>query len=177
VPETTLATYTRASNAWIQIPVSDLLAGYASDADGDPLTLLTVGAGTNGATVIMSGDLIYYLPSNTHSLCNTTDHLPYVITDGYPGGTATNQIRIKLEAPSTANPAIIGEIKMGMNGAELIFTGSPNVAYQIERTTALDPGNTIWLSVGSTTTDGEGRGGFLDANPPAGQGFYRVVWQ
>jgi len=176
-PTLAMASYTRASNAWIQIPIIELMTGYPNDVDGDVLTLASVGSGTNGATVLFVGESIYYLPSTSHPFRNSTDHLTYAVTDGYPGGSATNVIRIQMEAPLTVNPAVITGISMGTNGAEIVFAGSAGVTYHLERTTALGSISTIWEAVGSTTTDGNGHGGFTDSNPPAGQGFYRVVRQ
>jgi hypothetical protein len=174
LPSVTLASYTRAKNAWIQISIPDLMTNHTSDADGDPLTLVSVGSGTNDATILIFGDSIYYLPSDSHPNRNTTDHVDFAVTDGFPGGTVTNHIRVALEM-SSASPATITGITIGLSGVRLTFTGSPNYSYRVERTAAFEAANTVWQEAGSATTDGSGRGEFTDINPPAARGFYRVT--
>jgi hypothetical protein len=174
LPSVTLASYTRANNAWIQISIADLMASQTGDADGDALTLVSVGFGTNGATVLIFGDSIYYLPSNSHPNRNTTDHLEFAVTDGFPGGTVTNHIRVALEI-SSGSPATISGITVGVSGVRLTFTGSPNYSYRVQRTAAFEAGNTVWQEAGSATTDGSGRGEFTDINPPGAIGFYRLT--
>ena len=114
------------------------------------------------------------MPSNTNPNRNTTDHLDYAVTDGFPGGTVTNQIQILLDAPAPT-PATLTGIRVGAGSVILTFTGSPNSTYQVQRTTALEAGSIVWQGIGSATTDGTGRGQFTDTNPPLGRGFYRAV--
>jgi hypothetical protein len=190
LPLTGLATYTRASNDWLQISVPELLASYTSDPDGDVLALVSVGSGTNGATVLLYGSSIYYLPSNTDPDRNTTDYLDYAVTDGFPGGTVTNKIRIQVNTP-VPTAATLTQITLSAGTVTLTLTGSPNSTYQIQRTAGLDagslnpiqrtaalePGSLSWQQVGTTTTDGTGVGRFTDTNPPPVQGYYRAVSQ
>jgi len=171
-PVATLATYTRPNNSWLQISIPQLLAGYTSDPDGDALTLVSVGSGTNGATILLYGNSIYYLPASPDR--NTTDSLDYAVTDGFPGGTVTNEIRIQVNVP-VLTPATFTQITPGAGTVTLTLTGSPNSTYRIQRTAALEPGSLTWQQVGSTTTDGTGVGRFTDTSPPAGRGFYRAV--
>jgi hypothetical protein len=174
-PVAALATYTRTTNTWLQIPITDLMTNYTSDADGDALTLVSVGAGTNNATVLISGGSIYYLPSDTDPNRNAADQLDYVISDNYAGGTVTNQIRIQTDIAAKAVPAMLTRLSLGTNGVLLTFTGSPTATYQVQRTTNLAAGPSGWLQVGSATTDSNGAAQFTDSNPPAGQGFYRLL--
>jgi hypothetical protein len=176
LPVATLATYTRDSNAWSQIAIPDLMTNHVSDADGDPLALVSVSSGRNGATVLLFGGYIYYLPSNTDPNRNATDSLDYVVSDGFPGGNVTGQIQVKLNAPATAAPAALTRLTAGPAGVALSFTGSPNSTYHLERTSALRPSGTTWTNLGTAATDTAGQGSFTDTNAPAGQGYYRAVW-
>ncbi len=176
VPVATLATYTRASNAWIQIAIPDFLTKHVSDADGDPISLLSVSSGRNGATVLLFGGSIYYLPSNTDPNRNTTDYLDYAVSDDFPGGTVTNQIVIQLEGSAPAAPAMLTGITASQGGVTISFTGSASTAYRIERTAGLEPGAFDWQQVGSVSTDATGRGEFTDVTPPGDRAFYRAVW-
>src|SRR5512138_1850876 len=139
------------------------MTNHASDADGDALTLVSVGSGTNGATVLLFGDSIYYLPSDTDPNRNTTDHLDYAVTDGFPGGTVTNEIQIQLETTVSAAPAVLTAITAGTDGVRLRFTGSPGYAYRVERTASLQGGGTAWTNIGAATTDTAGQGQFTDS--------------
>ena len=153
------------------------MANHASDADGDELTLVSVGSGTNGATVLLFGGSIYYLPSNTDPNRNSVDHLDYAVADGFPGGTVTNQIRIQIQATAPAAPAVFKGITPGAGGVRLTFTGSANYAYRVERAAGLQGGGTLWSNIGAATTDNAGQGEFTDTQPPAGQAYYRAVGQ
>jgi len=176
-PSTTLATYARASGDWLQIGTAELMANHTSDGDGDQLALVSVGSGTNNATVLLFGGWIYYLPSDTDPNTDTTDHLDFVVTDGFLGGTITNQIRIQIEAQTPAAPAVLTGLTAGASGVRLMFNGSAGYTYQIERAAGLQGGGTVWTKIGTATTDQAGQGVFTDNNPPAGQGYYRAVGQ
>src|SRR5262249_24854993 len=146
-----------------------------SDADGDLRTLLSVGSGTNSASISISGNSISYVPSASAPNRNTTDHFSYVVTDGFTGGTATNLIRVNVT--SAGAPANIAAILSVANGWKLCFTGTTLYTYHIERAAGLPGSGVTWVEIGSTTTDNTGAGVFVDTNPPAGQAFYRVVWK
>src|SRR5205823_14565202 len=62
-PVASLATYTRAPDLTLKIAVTNLIANFTSDADGDARTLVSVGLGTNGATIARIGSKIFYTPS------------------------------------------------------------------------------------------------------------------
>lgn len=76
-----------AASSVVTVAVSDLLTNV-TDADGDTLSLVSLGAPTNGGTVVnQSGTLVY---SNA-AIVN--DQFSYTVTDGF-GGTNTAQINI-----------------------------------------------------------------------------------
>jgi hypothetical protein len=172
-----LAIYSRASNEWVEISVPEFMTTHVSDADGDPLDLVSVGSGTNGATVFVFGDSIYYLPSNSNPNRNTTDHLSYVVTDGFLGGTVTNSIHIRLDSMDPGLPAVLTGIVAAGANTYLTFTGSPGYTYWIQRTASLQDAATVWEDLGNATTDGSGGAAYTDSNPLPGNGFYRAVWR
>ena len=88
-PVAHLASYSRSAGASLQIPISNLITNFTSDSDNDVLALVSVGSGTNDATITTNSTFIYYVPSASNAYSNTTDHLDYMVTDGFTGGTAT----------------------------------------------------------------------------------------
>src|SRR6185369_1570674 len=109
-----LATYTRATNFTLKIPVSSLLTN-ASDPDTNTLSLQSVGSGTNNATATVSGGYIFYQPSSTDTNRNSDDHLTYTVSDGR-GGTASAQIWIRVNSTSGSAGANISGLDSLGNG-------------------------------------------------------------
>jgi hypothetical protein len=177
-PLAALATYLRSSNFWVKIPIPDLLTNYTSDADGDARTLVSVGDGTNGATIIVYEDGIYYLPSESDPNRNRPDYFDYVVTDGYAGGQVTNRICVRVNNPNVVAPAAanITRIAAVTDGMNVQFLGEANYTYHVERAELLEGSNTVWVDFDSVTTDIDGFGEVTDANPPLERAFYRVVW-
>ena len=74
-----------------------------TDADGDALTITSVGAATNGTVDIVSGGnaVRYVYNSTVTHLLVTTDSFTYTISDGH-GGTATGTVTVYIDAePNT----------------------------------------------------------------------------
>src|SRR5437867_10261720 len=164
-------------NSSLQISISDLITNFTSDPDGDLRTLVSVGAGTNGAAISVNGDLISYSLSSSNTQAGVTDQVEYVITDGFPNGLVTNQIFITL-TNAISSPANLTGIMVVPAGIKVNFSGVPGYSYHIERTVALAGSNTVWEVVGSAIADNlSGAGDFTDTNaPPAAQAYYRTVW-
>jgi len=154
------------------------LTNYTSDADGDPRALVSVGTSTNGAMVAIVGNWIFYAPSDTDPNRNTPDHFDYTITDGFSGGTVTNQICVSLSGPDPASyPPMISDISFLTSQVLVRFSGIAGYTYHVERAPSLLDGTSGWIDLGSAATDDSGNAEFTDATPPAGQAFYRVVWK
>jgi hypothetical protein len=173
LPQANLASFSRSNETWIRIAISNLLDNFTSDADGDARSLLSVSDGTNGASIIISGGWIYYLPSDVTPNRDTTDHLQYTVTDGFAGGEVSNYIRIEVVDNVSVPCTLTGISRVG-NGVRITFSGKPNTTYQIQRAAALTA-NTGWQNAGSAGSDGSGQGEFIDNNPLPGQGFYRTA--
>jgi hypothetical protein len=167
VPRTTPATYTRASGDWMQIAIPELMAAHASDADGDELTLMSVGSGTNGATVLLFGGYIYYLPSKTDPKRDTTDHLDYAVTDGFPGSTVTNQIQIQVGSLTpAAQPFSPVHRRRGRSQAHVCRDRG---LYLPGRACGRSGSRRGRLDKHRRSHDGQRRPELIDPNPPAGR--------
>jgi len=176
-PTALLASYQRSFGSALQIPIEDLLTNFTIDADGDARTLLWVGAGTNGASISVSGNVISYQPSQTDANRNTTDYFDYSIADGFVGGMATNKIRVSVSGPDPGSqPPMISGISFLTSEVLVRFTAIPGYLYHVERVSSVVDG-AIWIDLGSTATDNAGNAQFTDAAPLIGQAFYRVVWE
>jgi hypothetical protein len=176
-PVANLATYTRSPDLSLKIPITNLMASFTTDADGDARSLTSVGSGTNGATVTVSGGRIYYLPSTTNPYRNTTDHLDYAIADGFLGGTATSKIRITVgDVSGGSQSANLLGLTSGTNGITVTFAGIPTYTYHVQRTTFLNGASTVWVDLGTATVASDGKATFTDTNPPGGQAYYRTAW-
>ena len=124
--------------------------------------------------VAIVGNWIFYAPSDTDPNRNTPDHFDYTITDGFSGGTVTNQICVSLSGPDPASyPPLLEPIVVLADHVMVRFMGVPNCLYHIERQGALSGG---WTDLGQVATDASGTAAFTDDAPLQGQGFYRVVW-
>jgi hypothetical protein len=176
-PVAASATYSRSPNLTLKISILNLITNFTSDADGDSRTLVSVGAGTNGASISISGSRIFYIPSDSNPNANLTDTFEYAVTDGFTGGMVTNRIQVTISYPNgSGQSANMTGITMVTNGVSVSFVGIPGYTYHVERTSAFAGSGTVWQSLGTTTADNVGRGVFTDTNAPAGAACYRTVW-
>jgi fibronectin-binding autotransporter adhesin len=164
-------TYSRyAGVTSLRITVSDLLTNV-TDADGDTITLVSVGSSTNGVTLTLGGGLIGYFNTN-----NVNDQFSYTVTDGY-GGTNTGTVSIAIVGSYSGQ--VTGAINSFTGGtANLTFYGIPTYPYVTERSTNL----TDWVEV---QTNNAGTNGVINSTdafndlggvPPA-SAYYRLRWQ
>ena len=128
-PVASLATYTRNSGSSLKILISDLIANYTSDADGDARALAAVGSSTNSATITTNSTWIFYLPppaSNVNS--NATDYFSYTISDGFAGGTAGGMIRVVVTNPNVGPPSSNMLVATPVGGTiQITFAGIPPI--------------------------------------------------
>jgi hypothetical protein len=137
-----------------------------------------VGTGTNGASISISGDFIWYQPSATDPNRNTADSFDYSITDGFSGVTATNKILVSLTGPDPGSqPPIISQISALAGQIRLSFTGIAGYTYHVERAPSVSSGGSAWIDLGSIATDDAGNAQFMDPSPIPNRAFYRVVWK
>ena len=82
------------------------------------------------------------------------------------------RLRVFYSVASAAEAAVLDKPVFQEDSLSIGFTGSSGVTYRVIRSANVAG---TYESVGTAKTDSTGRGRFLDANPPAGGAFYRVV--
>jgi hypothetical protein len=154
----------------IRINVSSVLAN-ASDADGDPLSLIGVNPDSvAGGAVSLSGSSIDYAPPPRYT---SADAFNYTISDSHCGGTAVGTLLVQVRADS--NPASHAMIVHTGNGSvQVIFDGMPGHTYRVQSTESLTGPN--WQDIATLTADQFGSYVYADqpsTNTPAR--YYRSV--
>jgi hypothetical protein len=127
---------------------SGFILASATDADGDPLSLVNVATNSvAGGAVTWSGPTISYLPPPGFT---NADAFNYTISDGHCEGTAVGTVLVQVRGDT--NPASAVTILQTGNGSvEVLFNGVPNLAYRVQSTTILTPSN--WQTVTNLTAD------------------------
>ncbi len=164
-PVALAATYYRADGFSLKIALTNLLA-YVTDADGDSLTLQSVGTGTNGATILTNGAYIYYL-SAAGAGSNDNDSFTYTVNDGF-GGSATSNVLV--DVYSAVGPS---QMSIPTNGVvNITFFSIPNETFMVQMTTNLSG---PWWAVSTNTIGTNGFWLFTDPNATNPQQFYRLT--
>jgi arylsulfatase A-like enzyme len=112
------ANYLRYGSNSLTIAVSSLLANV-TDADGDNLSLVSVGTSTNGITLANYGSTLFYSNPNP-----VNDQFTYTVSDSY-GGTSTGIVNIT-EKPvfSHHNILLLIADDLGADGLSLFNTNA-----------------------------------------------------
>ena len=154
----------------LQTAVSNLLA-TVSDADGDSITLVSLGNSTNGVTPVIAGNLVQYYNTN-----GVNDQFSFTVTDSFGG---TNTAYISIVVSNSIVGQVTGVFTSFIGGvANLTFLGIPNLSYVAERSTNL----TAWVDVVTNTAATNGVINISDyfydlgGTPPA-SAYYRLKWQ
>ena len=154
----------------LRITISDLLTNV-TDVDGDVITLVSVGASTNGVTVTPAGtSYLYYANTN-----NVNDQFSYTITDGY-GGTNSGLVSI------VVSNAIVGQVSgqfTSFSGgvANLKFHGIPNYQYVTERSTNLTDWTDIHTNAAASNGELDITDDFGDLGGVPASAYYRLKYQ
>ena len=156
--------YTRSAAVnTFKIAITNLIAN-ATDADGDSLTLASVGATTNGATILVSdGYVLYY---NTNAVA---DEFAYAVSDGF-GGTNSATVTILVDATPLFGQSQL--VSAGGGTATLNFAGIPGYSYSLTRSTNLVDWATIW----TTNAPVGGVFEFIDSSAPSPSAYYRLQY-
>jgi hypothetical protein len=156
-PVAQTATWPRPANFALKIRIATLATNW-SDADGDTITLTSVGpASTNGVSMSKDGTYIYYNSTNG----SNPDQFSYVISDGFTttagmvnivvtsipatASTATNQITINGGVP-TLHLA-------GIAGRTYYVQASTNMIDWVAISTNVAGTNGLWNVVDSDATN------------------------
>jgi hypothetical protein len=150
----------RAPNTPLKIPISSL----ASDVNGNPVTLQSVGASTQGATLSFDSTYLYYLPAN-----NDSDTVTYTVSNG--SGTASGSLTIS----TVTDGGTIRPVSVTGGTAVLRCFGIRGISYDIQRTTSLSV-PVSWSTIASALTPGtDGSFTLTDSSAPDGVAYYRLV--
>ena len=155
-----------ASKAAVTTSISvSKLTSRAGSVLGSPVSVASVAATSEqGATVALAGTAVQYTPAEGFS---GVDRFRVTFTSS--AGDLVGWVEMTTAAPShLANPARLTPLSGGRMGIQ--FSGIPGVAYQLERSTDL----TSWTTVATVTAGSRGEIDFIDENPPAPNGFYRL---
>ena len=157
----TNATYARGPGMSLKIRIADI----AWDVNTNPVTVQSLGASEQGATLSFNSTYMFYLPANNHN-----DSFTYTVSNG--SGTATGTITVNV-APVTGQALGITVVdgKPTMN-----FAGVPGYSYDVQR--AEDVDFTVNLTtVLTTNAPTNGLFTFVDNSPPPSQAYYRLKYQ
>jgi hypothetical protein len=154
-----------AQNKAVALTVAEVL-GRCGDPDGDPVSLASVTASTNGAPVMLAGGQITYSPLTNFV---GADRFNYLVSDGR-GGTATGEVRVDVY-PGTVAALHIVSAEKSAQGLLLRIAGIPGRSYQVERAPAL---NSPWNTLTNLTAGPSGIMDCTDANGLPGGAFYRA---
>jgi len=130
-PQAVTATYTLTAVPSYKVLITDLATNW-SDADGDPITLVSVNTSTNGSAVSFGSKYIYYSDTNMVS-----DQFTYVISDGQ-GGTGIGIVNLLETSIDTNRTLNITSITRNNDGSMTVgFAGIPGYTYWVEAATNL----------------------------------------
>ena len=138
---------------------------YASDANGDALTITVVSAPANGTASIVGGTNFTYVSTNSAA----SDSFTYTVSDGFT--TSTGTVTVQTYSPVGFN-ILSGPTPVGGGQYELNYLGLPGQQYAIDETSSLTPPIT-WSPVTTNTAAANGALTFTitPANP---SGFFRT---
>jgi len=161
--------FTNTAPAVLQIPFTTL-AGNATDADGDPLTLAGIDlTTTNGVTLTTNGTAVSY---SNHQTVN--DQFSYLITDGQ-GGSTTGLVNI-VNIGSTPMAQFSAVPVPNGTSVYLQFEGTPGWTYYLERSTNLPDWRTIWTNIAPPGGLFDYTDNFQDLGGLPASSLYRLRW-
>ncbi len=167
-PVATVDTVLRYPTDSAKVLVATLLAND-SDADGNPIQLLTFTTTTaNGGTITRGGDWLHYTPAAGFT---NDDAFTYTIQDSHQA-RSTGTVTIHATSDAVPAPNLVLE-HLGNGTILLKFDGIPGVTYRIQSAETLPD----WQTLGSSTADETGMFEYIDAPPPASpMRLYRSVY-
>jgi hypothetical protein len=156
-----------AMGAVVGIPSTVLIVGgkYSpTDADNDPLTIISVAGAING-TVTTDGTSATYTAFNGPS-----DAFTYTVSDGY-GGTASATVTVFINT-NVQGYNLLSVVTPGNGTNVLAFSAIPTCSYALEAATNLLP-PILWIPQTTNPAANDGSLRFTNVNTGP-QGFYRT---
>jgi hypothetical protein len=167
VPPVTPLSFTRITTMSLKIRKADVLAAW-SDPNGDPLTITSLGASQQGATITANDTFIFYVPAAGN---NQNDSFNCTVSDGQ-GGSTTASIQVVVDVNAYGS---IRAIAYNSGGVELKLAGIPGFTYRVQR--ASDSAFTQNVTQSDPISFPEtGVVTYTDASPPDPMGYYRLKW-
>ena len=154
-----------AASHQIKIAVTNLLSN-AADVDGDNLSLASVSATTNAATLIVSGGWVLYYNTNA-----VADEFTYTVSDGF-GGTNSATVTINMDSTPLFGQATIPAVDTTSGTVTLNFAGIPTYRYSVLRSTNL----TSWTVLWTTNAPAGGVFEYIDNPAPQPSAYYRLQY-
>jgi len=155
-------------NQPISIPVEKLLL-FASDPDGDPLTVSAVSpTSTNGAPVALNAGLITYAPVTNFI---GTDRFSYTVSDGR-GGSASAYVQVLVRPADQLSANMLVPIPI-QGGWLVAFAGIPGRTYSLQRAEAVSG---PWTLLNAVLVGPSGIATYSDTNAPPPEAYYRTVY-
>jgi len=155
-------------NQTISIPIAKMLF-YASDPDGDPLTLSTVSTmSTNGGPVVTNVNEVRYTPVTGFI---GSDAFSWTVRDGR-GGSASALVMIQVR-PNDKISGNMLPLTVVTGGYQVGFFGIPGRTYTLQRAEAVTG---PWTTLSPVLVGPDGLGIYYDTNSPPGIAFYRTTF-
>jgi Concanavalin A-like lectin/glucanases superfamily/Bacterial Ig domain/Immunoglobulin domain len=153
------------------VPMSILtekLLMFASDPEGDPLTVVSVGTSTNGATVVLGGGAVTYTPVTGFI---GTDRFAYTVGDSW-GGTGSAFVQVEVRPADQCSGNMLQPIITDA-GCLVRFAAIPGRTYTIQRAESLSG---PWFTLTTVTVGPSGLGVYEDTNAPPAGAYYRTTY-
>ena len=171
LPVTANVVLQRCQTSGAKISVAALLADDSGPNSGALTLVSTDSTSTNGGSVAVSGNWIFYtpLPGFTNS-----DAFSYVIADS-EGVQASGTVSITVPVDLAQSQNIVAVENIGNNGSLIQFQAIPGRTYTVQYTESLQ--TPVWQTLGTGMADATGAFGFT--NTPGGglpAGFYRSTY-
>lgn len=154
-------------NVPMSIPTEKLLM-FAFDPESDPLTVVSVGASTNGAAVVLGGGAVTYTPVTGFI---GTDRFAYTVADSW-GGTGSAFVQVMVRPADQISGNMLQPITTDA-GCVVRFAAIPGRTYTIQRAESLSG---PWLTLTTVTVGPSGLGVYEDTNAPPAGAYYRTTY-
>jgi subtilisin-like proprotein convertase family protein len=163
-------TVSRALTVGVKFRIADLLTN-ATDADGDPLTVVLSSASANSGTITTNNGWVFYAPASGYT---NADSFTYTVYDGY-GGSATGTVTVNVLEDDAAGQNLV-ITALGGGSYRIDGSGIPGRTYRMQYNDALTttPANWLDLSGGSVTADLTGAFQYTDTAGNSGRAYRSV---